>query len=254
MRTILIMVDGLRPDAIADHPAAKRVMAMGATCLQAHTVMPSVTLPCHMSLFHSVEPTRHGITTNTYIPMARPINGICETLHAAGKSSAFFYTWDEIRDLARPGIMRTAYLCRGADVGYAKANHLVTNAAIDFLVSIPTDFIFLYLGFTDMNGHSYGWMSPEYMRAVDNSFSCIEQVLDFLPEDYSVIITADHGGHGRNHGIDIPEDMTIPVIAIGKDFAPGSTLENVSILDIAPTVTALLGVKPDPEWEGKPIF
>ena len=38
--------------------------------------MPSVTLPCHMSLFHSVDPDRHGITTNGYVPQVRPIKGM----------------------------------------------------------------------------------------------------------------------------------------------------------------------------------
>ena len=43
--------------------------------LTAQTVMPSVTLPCHMSLFHSVEPLRHGTTDNVYMPQVRPVKG-----------------------------------------------------------------------------------------------------------------------------------------------------------------------------------
>ena len=86
MKTLVIIVDGMRPDAIADHPIAKKIMEKSAYTLNARTVMPSVTLPCHMSLFHSVDPTRHGTTTNTYMPQVRPINGICETLFNAGKT------------------------------------------------------------------------------------------------------------------------------------------------------------------------
>lgn len=50
-------------------------MREGSYSLRARTVMPSVTLPCHMSLFHSVDPGRHGILTNTYVPQARPRGG-----------------------------------------------------------------------------------------------------------------------------------------------------------------------------------
>lgn len=48
--------------------------------------------------------------------------------------------------------------------------------------------------------------------------------------------------------------MTTPLFAIGKDFKPESQLENISIKDIDPTVTKLLGVKPDADWEGKSII
>ena len=43
----------------------------------------------------------------------------------------------------------------------------------------------------------------------------------FSSTDYDVILTADHGGHDRIHGTELPEDMTIPVLMQGPDFAPG---------------------------------
>lgn len=73
--------------------------------MQAKTVFPSVTLPCHMSLFHSVVPQRHGILTNTFVPMARPVDGLIEKLHNAGKRCAFYYTWEQLRDLAKPACL-----------------------------------------------------------------------------------------------------------------------------------------------------
>jgi phosphopentomutase len=69
-----------------------------------------------------------------------------------------------------------------------------------------------------------------------------------------VFITADHGGHDRTHGTEMPEDMTISMIAIGPDFAPGSSLDGANIKDIAPTVAKLLGVEPDEDWEGKSLL
>ena len=69
-----------------------------------------------------------------------------------------------------------------------------------------------------------------------------------------MLITADHGGHDRIHGTELPEDMTIPFFAMGKDFEAGKELENVSILDYAPTVAKLLGTNADKDWEGKVLF
>ena len=72
MRTLVILVDGMRPDALVNIPQAQKIMERSTHTLNARTVMPSVTLPCHMSLFHSVDPARHGTTTNTYAPQVRP--------------------------------------------------------------------------------------------------------------------------------------------------------------------------------------
>ena len=253
MKTLIILVDGMRPDALGDIPQAQNIIKKSAFTLKAKTVTPSVTLPCHMSLFHSVDPMRHGTTTNTYAPQVRPIKGLCEVLEANGKKSAFFYNWEELRDLTRPGSLAFSYFCSNDIAGLAEANADVTDAAIRYLTGNETDFAFLYLGYTDEAGHRYGWMSDEYMKSLDNSWENIERLINALPEDYTVIITADHGGHDRCHGTDLPEDMTIPLIIMGRDFEAGKEIENANIKDIAPTVAKLLGVTPDSEWEGKSL-
>ena len=170
------------------------------------------------------------------------------------KKSAFFYNWEELRDLSRPNSLTFSYFCKGRTFGYDVANDMVTDAASKYLGENHTDFAFLYLGNTDYVGHKYGWMSDEYISAVNKSWDEIDKIINSLTEDYTVIITADHGGHDRSHGTDLPEDMTIPLIIKGKDFKAGEKLENVSIKDIAPTVAKLLDIAPDKEWEGKSLF
>lgn len=253
MKTLLILVDGMRPDALADVPQAQEMMKKASYTLRASTVMPSVTLPCHMSLFHSVDPSRHGTTTNVYAPQVRPVEGLCEALGRSRKTCAFFYNWEELRDLTRPGSLTFSFFCQGKQFGYDKANEYVTDAAIAYLTAHETDFAFVYLGDTDEVGHKYGWMSEEYRESVHKSWAQIERLLAALTGDYTVIVTADHGGHDRIHGTELPEDMTIPVLIQGPDFAPGKELENVNIKDLAPTVAKLLGVEPDPDWEGRSL-
>ena len=74
-KVILVLVDGMRPDGMLQcgHPYVETLISKSMSALDAQTVMPSVTLPCHMSLFHSVDPDRHGILTNTYVPQVRPV-------------------------------------------------------------------------------------------------------------------------------------------------------------------------------------
>lgn len=254
MKVLLILVDGMRPDAIDSLPRVKSLIEKASYTMKATTVMPSMTLPCHVSLFHSVDPSRHGTTTNTYAPQVRPINGLCEVLKQAGKKSAFFYDWEQLRDVSRPSSLAFSQFCSGKSLGYPDACNISTDRAIELLSKSSMDFTFLYLGYPDAAGHSNGWMSQEYMDAIENSFDNIDRVLGVLPDDYTVIITADHGGHERTHGLAIKEDMLIPMIIIGKDFSPCTEIEQANIKDIAPTIAKLLGVEPDEEWEGHSLI
>ncbi|MBQ7637944.1 MAG: alkaline phosphatase family protein [Clostridia bacterium] len=254
-KVILVLVDGMRPDGLlqCSHPFVERMKKLAAYSLTAQTVMPSVTLPCHMSLFHSVDPERHGITTNTYIPQVRPIEGLFDRLDAEGKKCGFFYTWEELRDLSRPDHLHTA-VCMNQHKRQGTDN-LITDAAIKYINDEDPDFLFLYLGETDeLGGHDTGWMSETYLKVVNNAIGCTEKLYDSISKDYTLILTADHGGHGRGHGSDDPQDMTIPIFIIGPRFEKGKEYPGGSIKDIAPTVTKLLEVRPAKEWEGKPMI
>lgn len=253
-KVLLILVDGMRPDSLekSGHPYIEELKSKASYTLNAQTVMPSVTLPCHMSLFHSVPPERHGILENVYTAQVRPIAGLCEQLSANEKTCALFHNWGELRDLARPGSVAYSSFISGTIFTYEASNQMLTDQAIEFINGHSPDFTFLYLGAVDEVGHKYGWMSEEYIQSVYDSWACIEQVVRAIPEeDYTVIVTSDHGGHERTHGTNKPEDMTIPLFLKGKAFAPGQAVGDANIVDIAPTITKLLGVRANRDWEGK---
>ena len=69
-----------------------------------------------------------------------------------------------------------------------------------------------------------------------------------------ILVTADHGGHDRTHGTDSPEDMTIPMFFWGKGFEGGRQLQNLTLLDITPTIADLMGLPMVREWEGKSVL
>lgn len=254
MKVLLILVDGMRPDALSGVKRAQDFIKNSTYTLNAKTVYPSDTLPCHTSLFHSVDPSVHNITTNSFKQGASPIKGLCETLSDSGKKCAFFYTWCELNYMAYPGSLLHSCYVNGDKVTFATANDKVTEFAIDYLAKNDVDFTFFYLGNTDAIGHGYGWMSNEYMKAVEDSWVNIEKLLSSLKDEYTVIITADHGGHDKGHGSLAPEDMTIPLMINGKQFAKGKVLDGATIKDIAPTVTDILGVPKNPDWQGKSLL
>lgn len=251
-KVLLILVDGMRPDGIAAcaHPFLRELQKECSGSMAASTVMPSVTLPCHASLFFSVDPSRHGITTNTWVPQVRPIDSIADAAAKAGKRCAMFYNWEELRDLNRPGSLICSYYENHDEYGGNASDCRVTDGAIGCLLHEEPDFIFLYLGHTDGAGHQYGWMTEQYLDTLSNASACIEKIYRALPEGWSMIVTADHGGHERSHGCDIPEDMTIPILFHGPAFPKGREIPGLNIKDIAPTIARLMGFKAPAEWEG----
>ena len=71
-KVILITVDGMRPDGFlaCGNPYGAEMMKKGSYTLAGASVVPPVTLPCHLSLFQSVQPVRHGVLTK-YLHTAR---------------------------------------------------------------------------------------------------------------------------------------------------------------------------------------
>ena len=253
-KVILISIDGMRPDGFlnCNNPFTHEMMQRGPYTLEASSVIPSVTLPCHMSIFHSVTPDRHGIITNTYVPMVRPVSSLFRQISHAGGRAAMYYGWEPIKDVARPGTLKHAEYIWAYTID--NTDRLLTESAIRYIKKEKPDFVFLYMVETDeKGGHDNGWMTEPYLQCIHDAIDNVKTMLDEVGDEYTVIVTVDHGGHARDHGTELPEDMTIPMFFIGPDFEPGKKLNGLSLLDLAPTVAELMGVPKADEWEGKSI-
>src|SRR5262249_17714568 len=104
-----------------------------------------------------------------------------------------------------------------------------------------------------------GWMSPEYIEAIQANDRAIGKLLSALGaaglrESYTYLIQADHGGHGADHGTDSPEDMTIPPILKRRSVKQGHAIQSpVNMADTPATIAHILGVERPAVWEGSPI-
>jgi arylsulfatase A-like enzyme len=100
-------------------------------------------------------------------------------------------------------------------------------------------------------------MSEAYMKGVQQSDRCLGTLLaaidgSGLGERTLVIVTADHGGHGRKHsGGHNHVDRSIPWIVRGPGVAAGTSLDTpVSTVDTAATTLAALALPRPPEMIG----
>jgi predicted AlkP superfamily pyrophosphatase or phosphodiesterase len=79
LKTIIIFVDGLRPDYITAEqmPNVHKLMSAGVQSLNHHPVFPSVTRVNATSFATGSYPQRHGILGNTiYLPSVNPTKGV----------------------------------------------------------------------------------------------------------------------------------------------------------------------------------
>ena len=113
------------------------------------------------------------------------------------------------------------------------------------------DFTLVYLGNADKAGHTSGFMSEEYLKAVSGCFDNIKKIRDAFPF-HKLMVISDRGGHDKVHGEGIDSDITIPVI-LNRICGVKDKIETAEIVDIAPTVATMLNIEKDDKWRGESL-
>lgn len=253
---VIVSIDGGRPDVILMSNAAnlRHIAANGAYTWWAQTVDPSATLPAHCSMLTGCKPDKHGITWNDKF---RPEAGYVRTTtcfelaKGAGLGTAMFVAKSKLQHIAKPGTVDEFQVVEGGA-------HAVAAAAAQYFSARRPALLFVHFGDPDAAGHSKGWGSPEQRAAIEQCDKAIgvlwQGMRDAGANRVVLIVTADHGGHGKGHGSRDPRDMTIPWLAYGPGIIEPSQIEQqVYVYDTAPTAVWLLGLAFDTGWDGRPV-
>jgi predicted AlkP superfamily pyrophosphatase or phosphodiesterase len=248
---VIISVDGLRPDAIRD-TTAPNIMALsrrGAFTWQAQTIVPSNTLPSHVSMLSGFGPEVHRVVWDDYLPARGRVT--VPTVFAASRTAG----------------LRTAMI-----VGKDKFRHFRDTDAVDVWVldnpndsdvaaeaqvkaAFGVDLLFIHLPGVDVEGHARQWMSDAYLASVRRADEAIGRIVSSLSEQTTVILTADHGGRAGGHGTAHPLDTTIPWIVSGPRTFQGRQLATaVRTVDTAATAAYVLGFALSPAAAGRPVL
>jgi predicted AlkP superfamily pyrophosphatase or phosphodiesterase len=256
---VVISIDGLRPDAIQASGASNllRMMEEGAYSLQARTIMPSRTLPSHTSMITGVQPAVHGITWNDEQVDAQGrvrVATMFDMADSAHLHTAAFFGKAKFRHLIHSDAPDEVEAPRGLEVVLAPR---ITQDVIQYLQFNRPDLLFVHIPDPDIAGHSAGWMTLPYRWAVRRADAAVEQIrraaVRAFDGDVVVIVTADHGGHGRDHGTDAETDVLIPWIVWGPGVEAGRIAERIDTFDTAATALWILGVPVPERWEGRPV-
>lgn len=259
---LLVSIDGLRPDAISLFGASTltRLMSEGSYTLDARTISPSRTLPSHTSMLTGELPDRHGVLWNDVLGAAADavdLPTVFGVARAQGYNTAAFFSKAKFQHLQQPGTLDYSQ-APGGWFGRWGSRRTVRDVE-KHLVTAKPNLLFVHLPDPDRAGHDDGWMSASYGRAVRSADAAVGRLLvaagaAYGEGNFTVIVTADHGGHGFDHGSDDPRDVAIPWIAWGRGVRSGALQEAaVRTIDTASTVLWLLGVNEPADWAGTPV-
>jgi predicted AlkP superfamily pyrophosphatase or phosphodiesterase len=265
-RAVIVCWDGAKPavmEAMAREgrlPAYGGLVRRGCAAPRAETVLPSSTLPSHVSMVTGVEPEVHGVTWNSERPGALLGAGtIFEEAKKAGLRTALVVSKRKLLLLAKPGTVDDALLVEG------KAGKTAA-AALCVLRKRDPDLLFVHFRDPDEAGHEFGWGDTELgippssryeasLRACDGATGRLLRALEREDrwERTLFILTADHGGRGKNHGSADPQERTIPWVAAGGAVkACGPWPAVLSTCDTAATALWALGLPVPQAWRGRP--
>jgi hypothetical protein len=246
-KTVVISVDGLRPDAIFAAPAPNllALACRGAFSWRARTVTPTVTLPSHASMMSGYLPEQHLLFHDHLRPGYIATPTLMEVATKAGQRVVVVVGKDKLIQLIPPGTVQVYEFSPGDDeVAAAAAAH----AARGF------DLMFVHFPMVDYTGHGYGWMSDPYLSQVVKTDAAVGRLLAALGADVTVIVSADHGGKGFVHWTGHPEDVQIPWIIAGPGIRAGHPLRAaISTVDTAATAAAVLGLQLSPYATGRAV-
>ncbi len=268
---IHISVDGLRPDAItnlgsANLPNFYRFRTEGAFTDNARTDYDyTVTLPNHATQLTGrgvVGPNGHNWTSNGDPGAATLasnkgsyVAGVFDVAHDSGLQTALYATKTKFSlfDQSWNGTNGASDMV-GVNNGqdkidkysyYTNSNVAVTDFLADMALASPSfNYAFLHFYEPDSVGHSSSWdpaPGSDYSDVIitldailGNIFNLIETTAA-LDGNTAVILTADHGGSGYDHGDPaLAADYTIPFCVWGPGVPAGADLYSLnpgSLLD-----------------------
>jgi hypothetical protein len=247
-RVIVIVIDGCRLDRFheADKPYLEKMMSGGTVYKSVETVYPARTVVCFSSMLTGAPPKRHGITSNLVLKFGLKVESIFDVLRRHGKVGR---------------LVGIAHLIDAFGEDVASVTSVAHNDKIDQnliaaarheLEKHDPDLLILQLLAVDQNGHTRGTYYPEYVERIEITDRLIEEFMRWCEErgyleGAAVILLADHGqgiGIGA-HGHLSEGERLVPFAIWGSGVVKGRTVrEPHSILDLAPTISYILGVEP----------
>lgn len=271
----IVSLDQGAPEQInrASMPVLKSMATEGARTWEAYTIVPSITLPSHVSMLTGVGIQKHQILWNEW-DATRPkltVPTIFQLAKDKGLSTAMVAAKNKFRTFEQAGGLDSFLI---PDDAKAKG---IGAAVADLLKNKQPNLVFIHFADPDTTGHQFGVNSPEKLQALadcDQALGVIRAAITAagIADTSVIILTADHGGHDRpaaeiaerikrgqppspgTHGAPDSSDVIIPWITWGKGVKPAFTVTAPVVqYDTAATALWLLDIPVPESFWGRPV-
>lgn len=281
--SVLITLDTTRADALgafggtAATPALDRLATRGVIFERALTVAP-LTLPAHASMLTGLYPPRHGIRDNGFAPLPQSARTVAEKARAAGFQTAAFvaavvleptFALDQGFDVFdAPQALETP----STHIGHRAGDEVIANALEWLHHRKAGQPFFLWVHLFEPHDP---YTAPEdlleahdgnaYLAEVallDRFLAPLLKELEELEDPTSLLVVADHGeGLGEHreetHGYFLYQGtLAVPMVLVRSDGARAAERSPavVSVVDVAPTLCAAMGLLPENDIDGVSLF
>jgi len=252
-RVYVIVIDGCNRERLwqAETPVIDRLAREGTEYLAVEPAYPARTVVCFSSMLTGATPAEHGMRSNFALRLGLRCESVFDRVR--GRLVGIAHLLDPFGDQvvrSVTSVQPTSEIDRSL---CAAARRVVDEEDPELLV--------LQLLAADQIGHVRGTRNPEYLDQLAETDRRVGDFLAFLAErgkldGATVVLMADHGqgrgigGHGHLDWGELP----VPFVVWGEGSVPGAvSREPRSVLELAPTISTLLGVEPPAAARGRPL-
>lgn len=268
-QVLLISLDGISTEGLlaAKTPNIDQLMKEGAWSYNVRNIIPSVTLPNWTSMLCGSGPERHGVIDNSWIvnkykleSMSKDAEGYYPSIFKVIKDqapevlTAYYWNWKPLINAMNPKFID--------EKSYLENDGYIPNfeRAFEFM-SANRDkswFVFLYDVHTDHAGHGHKWMSPEYLKSIEEADVQIGILINKLKaagmyEKMYTFFLTDHGGINYGHGGYTPNEMNIPFSMRGEGIKQGEIQDIYFTVNTASMIARLFRLEQPQEWAGNVV-
>jgi hypothetical protein len=253
-RVVIVLIDALRYDTSMNStvmPFLSKLRIEGASA-KMHSQRPSFSAPGWTTILTGAWPDIND--SQLFNPpddfSARPItqDNIFAAADRSGLRSAVSgYIW--FNNMLTTSGIDSGYYTPGED---QIADRSVVDAALPWLQS-DYQLILIHIDQVDFAGHHQGGpLNPSWNAAATRSDSLIQEIVSSLDlTKDTVLLVSDHGQIDRGgHGGPEPITLLEPFVIAGAGIIPGQ-YHDVNMVDVAPTLAALLGTNIPATNEGR---
>lgn len=243
-RVVFVLVDGLRTDTSLNPdvmPYLNELRGQGAWATM-HSRPPSYSEPGYSVLFTGAWPdlSDSPAVNADYenIPTWTQDNLFSAADRVGMQTAVSGYYWFE--KLIPKNNVDASFYTPGEDQA---ADRAVVDAALPWLQSGDYQFVLVHIDQIDYAGHYEGGpIDPRWDDAARRSDDLLREIVATLDLNQDTLfVTSDHGHIDQGgHGGQDPITLIEPFLLVGNGVVPG-TYEDTQMVDVAPTLAALLG-------------